>query len=315
MAEQSRRLPDDANHVLIAMNPKAGAKDAKPAVRSLEKLLLERGYDVDVITDIDEISSRASQYLKQGNLRTVVAAGGDGTVGLIANHTEVGTPMTVFPMGTENLLSKYIGVRADIELVCDIIRDGAVVRLDVGRVADRLFLLMVSCGFDADVVRRLHEAREGHIRHLSYAKPILDSIRNYQYPELRVYCDDDEPITARWGFVFNLPCYAMGLPIAPDAVATDGLLDVCTFKEGSLLNGLMYLGGVVFGQHHTWQDCITKKTHRIRIESDEQVPFEIDGDPGGYLPVEIEVLPQRLTLVVPTVWAKKQASQTAEKTS
>jgi len=315
MSDLCTRLPDDAKHVLIAMNPKAGAKDAEPVVRNLEKLLRQRDYDVAVITDVDEISGQSSEYLKQGSLRAVIAAGGDGTAGLIANRTDLGTPITVFPMGTENLLSKYIGVRADAESVCEMIDEGNLVKLDAGRVADQLFLLMVSCGFDAEVVRRLHEAREGHIRHMSYAKPILDSIRNYQYPELRVYCDDEDAITARWGFVFNLPCYAMGLPIAPDAVATDGLLDVCTFKEGSLWNGLMYLGGVVFGQHRAWQDCVAKKTRRIRIESDEEVPFEIDGDPGGYLPVDIEILPQRLTLVVPKVWAEKQSSETAERMS
>jgi diacylglycerol kinase family enzyme len=28
------------------------------------------------------------------------------------------------------------------------------------------------------------------------------------------------------------------------------------------------------------------------------VPFQLDGDPGGYLPVDVRVLPRRLTLVV-----------------
>jgi diacylglycerol kinase (ATP) len=37
----------------------------------------------------------------------------------------------------------------------------------------------------------------------------------------------------------------------------------------------------------------------VRIESDVPVPYQLDGDPGGYLPLEIEVLPNRLTLIVP----------------
>ena len=106
-----------------------------------------------------------------------------------------------------------------------------------------LFTLMAGCGFDADVVRRLHRQRTGNIHHLSYAKPILDSIRKYDYPELRVtYAPADvvrrdeltAEITARWVFVVNLPRYAGGLSFAPQASGTDGLLDVCTFKEGSL---------------------------------------------------------------------------------
>ena len=122
---------------------------------------------------------------------------------------------------------------------------------------------MVGCGFDAEVVRRLHGMRSGHIRHFSYAKPILDSLRNYEYPELRVYCESPElaekgggesagaarpvDLSARWVFVVNLPRYAVGLQIAPDALGNDGFLDVCLFKEGSLWSGLRYLAGVATG--------------------------------------------------------------------
>jgi diacylglycerol kinase family enzyme len=35
------------------------------------------------------------------------------------------------------------------------------------------------------------------------------------------------------------------------------------------------------------------------VDSEEEVPYQLDGDPGGVLPLEIEALPGRLTLVVP----------------
>ncbi len=89
----------------------------------------------------------------------------------------------------------------------------------------------------------------------------------------------------------------------PDAVATDGMLDLCTFKEGSLLNGLRYLSVVVLGQHRSWSDCVSGQVKKVRLESDGEVPFQLDGDPGGCLPVEIEVLPERLTQIVDRQWA------------
>jgi diacylglycerol kinase family enzyme len=168
---------------------------------------------------------------------------------------------------------------------------------------------MLSAGFDAAVVRRVEQQRSGHIRKLSYAKPIFETIRSYEYPELRIYSDVSEPsagtepqIRAKWSFVVNLPCYAMGLGIAPDANGTDGVLDVCTFRGGSLWKGLKYLAGVIMGRHENWDDCVTLRAQSIRIESDAHVPYQIDGDMGGYLPVDIEILPQRLTLLVPEDW-------------
>jgi diacylglycerol kinase family enzyme len=170
---------------------------------------------------------------------------------------------------------------------------------------------MAGCGFDAEVVRRLHQGRSGHIHHLSYAKPILDSIRNYEYPELRVHYAPEgetelsEQITARWVFVVNLPRYAGGLSFAPQASGTDGLLDVCTFREGSLWHGLRYLSGVVLGQHEAMQGFVRVQTRRLRIEADVPAPYQLDGDPGGELPVEIGIEAGRLTLLVAEDWAER----------
>jgi diacylglycerol kinase family enzyme len=147
----------------------------------------------------------------------------------------------------------------------------------------------------------------------SYAKPILASIRTYEYPELRIYCDSalvkpsaDEtvPMLARWAFVANLPCYAGGLSFAPNAVATDGLLNVCSFRRGSLWHGLRYLAHVWAGQHVKLDDCDRSAAGRVRIESHRPVRFQLDGDPGGMLPLDIQVLPARLSLVAPPRWTE-----------
>jgi diacylglycerol kinase (ATP) len=167
----------------------------------------------------------------------------------------------------------------------------------------------------------VHQQRRGHIQHWSYVKPILDAIRNYEYPPLRVhYALEDaadgaeltEQIEARWVFVVNLPRYAGGLSFAPQASACDGLLDVCTFREGSLWNGLMYLGGVVLGQHQSMSDCKVIRTRRLRIEADVAAPYQLDGDPGGELPAEFRVLPKRMTLIVDRQWAERNGHCASE---
>lgn len=308
--------PCDTRHVVIVANLKAGSRSGGPVVDKLRLLLEDAGFIAEVIPDIEAAARRVEDLQSEGELRTVVAAGGDGTVALVVNRTPIGTPIAIMPLGTENLLSKYLHVGTTPEAVVDTIRHGVTIRLDAGRVGQRIFLLMVSCGFDAEVVHRLHRERQGHIHHLSYAKPILDSIRTYQYPELHISCLDEggwspagvganeqsrqaSPILARWAFVMNLPRYAAGLQIVPHALGDDGLLDVCTFREGSLWTGLGYLAGVLLGRHQAFEDCVNCRAARIRIESDEPAPYQLDGDPGGFTPIEIETLPGRLTLLAP----------------
>jgi diacylglycerol kinase family enzyme len=101
-------------------------------------------------------------------------------------------------------------------------------------------------------------------------------------------------------FAFNLPCYAGGLPFAPEADGTDGLLDVCTLRRGSTRHGLYYLAALAVRRHQRLADCRVFRSSRLRVEAEGEVPYQLDGDFAGYLPVEVDVVPDRLSLLVPS---------------
>lgn len=301
--------------VLVCANPCAGSQRRADRVAELQRQLETRGFYVEVLEDVSALAEKAAPLHAEGRLAAVVAAGGDGTFRRVAEETPLDCPLLVFPLGTENLLARHLGLTADPREAAAVIDCGTTVRLDAGLANGRLFALMVGCGFDAEVVRRLHEARQGHISHASYVKPILEVIRSYEYPPLRVHYRLNEgcagePITARWVFVINIPQYAGGLKFAPQASGLDGRLDLCTFREGSLWYGLMYLGGVLLGQQEAMEDYRHCQATELVIEADGAVPYQIDGDPGGKLPVTIRVLPGRLTMLVQASWLARHLPTT-----
>ncbi len=181
-------IPKTATDVFILTNPSAGSGAKEHVIHELQQLLQSDGWHVETTSDLLRVAQCANSG-SENPLRAVVAAGGDGTVSAVVNATSAQTPIAVLPLGTENLLAKYLHMSVTPQELCHAITHGATVRLDAGLAGDRIFLLMAGCGFDADVVQRLHAARKGHIRHLSYVKPILDSIRRYKYPELHVSCE------------------------------------------------------------------------------------------------------------------------------
>ncbi len=291
--------------VIIAVNPSAGATATEQAATELLDLLTKKGLGARIESNIETIIRLTKT--KSLDLRAVVAAGGDGTIALLANRLPPTTPFAILPQGTENLLAKHLLIPNQPEKVADMIGEGLWAELDAGRANGQLFLVMASCGFDAEVVHQVHKSRKGHIRHWAYAKPIINSIRKYRYPTVSIYCDEDKkPIRVKWAFVFNVPRYAMGLPIAEDADGLDGYLDLCAFRGGNLINGLVYLFGVVARRHRYWRDTRIARARRFRIQADDaqtEVPYQVDGDPGGYLPLTIEVVPKRLKMIVPRQWA------------
>ena len=296
-------MDDAARSVVVAVNPTSGATNSDVIVNQLVQRLTEVGLEPETISDIQEIPRRASELRAENRLRAVVAAGGDGTVSMLANNLDRGTPIAVLPLGTENLMAKFLELTPSVEKVTEIIMTGRTVQLDAGRANGQLFLVVASCGFDADVVTRLHASRTGHIRHWSYAIPVLAAIRRYKYPKLRIFVDDESvKLTTRWAFVFNVPRYAMNLPIASDARATDGLLDLCTFGVRSLAEGIATLGAILLRRHRNLSQTKAMRFKNLRMESDQPVPYQLDGDPGGVLPLEITVDPGCLTMLVSESW-------------
>jgi diacylglycerol kinase family enzyme len=301
------KLSPRTDRVLILVNPKAGARSVLAKIGRLTDLLQGHGLHTQVSTDLAEAADCANRWHAEDRLRALVGVGGDGTAAELANRTAAGVPITLFPAGNENLLARHLGLAASPEACCRTIVEANVVRLDAARAGQRIFLLMAGCGFDADVVHRFHAGRRGHVSRSSYVKPILDSIRTYQYPEVEV-CWNTAPaggrpqwsaaLAVRWVFAFNVPRYAGGLMFTPQADASDGLLDVCTFRPGGLWHGMRFAAAVLLRQNHRLADCTMCRASGLRITSAAEVPYQLDGDPGGFLPVEIEVLPGRMTLLV-----------------
>ena len=305
-------------YVLISVNPKAGRMSPRERANRLMKTLQDKGFSVEMHTDLDLVSNRANELFAEDKLRALVGVGGDGTASELTNRTAPGVPITLLPSGTANLIAKYLKIPFDPGKLAEMIETGKTITLDAGRANDRLFLVMVSAGIDADVVSRVHSAREesyrlntkkgAHISYLSYIKPTFKSIGSYKYPKIvteLLDTPDKRKITGKWSFVFNLPRYGWGLPLVPKCVGLDQKLDYCIFQGGKLCMALI---NVFFaqlgGMHRFLPNAKIGQNTRFKLVVDSEspdvtVPYQIDGDPGGNLPVEIETIPSRFTVLAP----------------
>jgi diacylglycerol kinase (ATP) len=286
--------------VLIVENPRAGAAGAAVLVDQLADQLDAGGFDVVRESNPQRVRERLTRVPLDSSppYACVVCAGGDGTVAMVANWADAETPLAVLPLGTENLLARQFGFDRDVDGLVRRIVSGSTFLADAGEANGQLFLVVASVGFDAEVVRLLAARRTGHIRHSTWIRPLLHALGSYQFPEIRVTtASGSRPIRTRWAFVFNLPRYALGLRFVEESSCHDGKLDLCCFRGGRWWNGLKYLAGVAAGWHRSWRDTHVEQVTWLRIEADQPVPYQLDGDPGGELPLEVRVLPQRLRLL------------------
>ncbi len=290
--------------VVVLSSPKAGSGANRDQVPRLVELLVEQGIECRMAGSPEQLCRMVAESSESHEV-VVVAAGGDGTLSLAASEISLSAetaavPLVPMPLGTENLLARQFGHTARAEAVVETIQHGAVYDLDMGMANGKPFLIMATCGFDAEVVRGMHLTRRGHIRKLSYFRPILRAMRKYKFPKITICIDDGEPIESCWAMVFNLPKYGGGLSIEPDAIGDDGLLDVIAFRGGSIPSGLKYVSGIWLKRHLGFRDVIRRRGKTIRLASEAgRIPFQLDGDYAGRLPLEIKTLERRVPLLVP----------------
>lgn len=302
----ARRQESEPRTLLICMNRRAGSGSMQLLAADILRKLEAAGYVLDVVAELASLNDRALALQQSGQLRAAIAMGGDGTASAVRSRVPFDVPLLVLPMGTENLLGRHLQQTTAPADVLNVVANGVIIDLDLGWANGSPFLLMISAGFDAEVIRSLHENRRGNIRHSTYLLPILRALTSYEFSQMHVYWGTDdgigsEPQECRWLFGFNLPLYALGLPIAVNAVATDGLLNVCMFDRGSFWSVARYLWHVARGAHAELPDTRIMQTRRLRIEpkdNTKSIAYQVDGDFGGTLPVDVEIVPKQLRLLV-----------------
>ncbi|HXD97302.1 MAG TPA: diacylglycerol kinase family protein [Candidatus Acidoferrum sp.] len=292
--------------IVVAANPYRGAAGPRARVEALVAALGAAGATARVVWDAAERAALLGDHGAMADVRCVVAAGGDGTVAAVINELVGDVPLAVLPTGNENLFARALGFNVAPARLARAIAAGGRRRLDLGqaRTAERTrrFGLMLSAGFDAEVVHRVARLRASggpprRVGRASYVRPMGAALWTYRHTPVSVTADGVS-VAAAYCVIGNLPDYAMALSLTPDARADDGLLDWVAFERCGLVALTAYAWAVMRARHHALPHVRGGRARRLHLTSALPVPVQLDGEPAGFTPVEVEVLPAALVVVV-----------------
>ncbi|MCH7603364.1 MAG: NAD(+)/NADH kinase [Planctomycetes bacterium] len=266
--------------IAVVFNPIAGAGRAAGEGRRVAESLKDAGHSVVIVeTRMEPPSQWLDPELK--DCRVIVVAGGDGTVRQVSESAmKFSIPIYHYPLGTENLFSREFGMDRDVNRLIQAIEKGNVRRVDIGRANGRLFLLMVSVGFDAEVVHDLATRRSGGISHASYLGPMVRQFLRFSAAKLEVTVDGERLDNGKRGFVViaNSSQYGLRLNPAPDADMSDGELDVVFFPTASRRALVGWIWRCWRGRHRADKRLIFRRGREVTVLSESPQAFQIDGD-------------------------------------
>ena len=247
--------------------------------------------------DGEELARKAVK--QQVNL--VIAAGGDGTIneiiqGLAGSETALG----VLPGGTVNVWARELGIPLDDIGARNVLVHGQIRRIDLGCVNGRYFLLMVGIGFDGEVTQAVEGKPLKRLGILGYTLAVLWLGPGYRgFPVVAQIDRYVVKTRALQIIVGNTQLYAGALKFTWQAYCDDGLLDLCIVRKRSLWGRLVVAKDFILrrAKRRLWVRYDTFKT--LKIETPEPIPYQIDGEAGGFTPAEFNVAPAILKVIVP----------------
>ncbi len=295
--------------ILIIANPVSGTGKARRLARAVVDQLRRSGCEVEVRETLQAGDARRHA----GDVRgwsAVACVGGDGTINELLNGLPEGEvpPIGMIPSGTANVLAKELGLPGAVEGLARVLTEGREIRWDLGleRVAGRKLLLFASTGYDAHVVHVFHSARRGPIRMWQYVLWGLRSILRFRVPRITVELDGKAlPAAASWVQISNVASYGGPLVFTPHARPDDGRFEVMVQRARRRRDILrMFWAALVhyvLGVQIHMVDVTFHHARRVKLEAPDgrRVPVQIDGDPAGNLPIDVEVLPGGIRVLGP----------------
>jgi diacylglycerol kinase (ATP) len=322
----------------LLYNPDSGGSGRRRLAELESALAVLRGggMEADLFpTESPLHAGEQTRHAIDSGCETIFACGGDGTIHNIIQIL-VNTPVSlgILPLGTANALAHDLGLPLNIAAAAKAALTAKLRRVPVGRVAyadlegktgSRYFIVAAGVGVDAHLFFKLHTGTKQRMGIAAYYAKAWHMWFTYPMTRFAVeYVENGSNATAH-AVVTEL----MGVRIrnfggvlkefVPGASLDQNYIRLVFCRTSSRLAYLAYVTGALLRQH--WKipgvDLVSSIKASCRYETDSlsshdhqnidqpntaqrKIYVEADGELLGTLPAEITVVPEALTLLMPS---------------
>lgn len=272
-----------SSDVCVIVNPASGRGRGAKAGAQVKRAFASVG-----VTDIRTTSAKGDERTValraiEDGASTIVAVGGDGTWGNVANaiiSSGADVRLALLAAGTGNDFAKTLGAPArDFAATARLVSDGAERRVDVGEIEGRYFLNVTGFGFDIAVLEDIENIRwlKGDAVYLYSA---LRQLFGYEGIEIDVASARGARGSLRhlMLIIANGRNFGGSFRIAPAASVTDGLLDAIAIAMTTPLRRARLFGAAAKGTHVTHVEVETEQAPSFTLDFPSPPAYETDGE-------------------------------------
>lgn len=294
-----------ARKIIYLINPISGTRGKSSLKDLIARQTKERRIPFEILPTVASGDySFVEQKIREESVTDVAICGGDGSVNQVVQslvHTDV--RFGIIPMGSGNGLALAAGIPRASNKALEIIFSGKARLTDAFLINDRFACMLCGLGFDAQVAHQFAEQpKRGLATYASLTTKNFFSAKAYPFT---IYANKIE-FTSEAFFlsIANSNQFGNNFTIAPQAVLSDGLLDVVIVKKVAkplLLFTVMrqvLTGRIRKIENSLHSPVIYFQTTELTITNPQMAPMHIDGEPCETLShLDIKVLPRHFKLI------------------
>ncbi len=301
---------------MLIYNPAAGG-NRRIRVADLDearRILSQRGIDAELqpTTGPGSASRQAYEAIARGK-QLVIVSGGDGTLNEVVNGLAGSrVPLALLPAGTANVLAKELKLPWNIPAAARLIPQATLRRIALGLAIPagpasqngggkpRYFICMGGAGPDGVMVYSVDLGLKARYGVLAYWYEGMRQLWHYRFPTFRVTAEGRQ-VDASLLVVGRTKSYGGPVQITTEADLYKDEFELMAATTRTKLGYLADFPWLLLGRHRHVKTNHFWKATRVRCEATTDVPVyaQVDGETIGRLPVEFQIVPDALTLVVP----------------
>jgi diacylglycerol kinase (ATP) len=288
----------------LIYNPTSGRELIKRHLPEILEKLEKAGYEASChATTGAGDATEAAKTAVERQYDVVIAAGGDGTIHEVVNglaEQEYRPKLGIIPAGTTNDFARALQIPRDIGAAVDIITQGDLIPVDIGRINDKYFINIAGGGRLTELTYEVPSKLKTMLGQLAYYLKGMEMIPSIKPSDVRIEYDGKLFEGEAMMFLVGLTNSIGGFEkLAPDSSINDGLFSLLILKKVNLAEFIRISTLALRGEHINDPNVIYTQANRIKVYSNEKVQLNLDGEFGGLLPAEFENLYRHLEVFVP----------------
>jgi diacylglycerol kinase (ATP) len=304
--------------IAAIVNPCAASGRAGRLWPGLAARLRARLGDLTVrVTGSPGHATRIARELIASGFDLIIAVGGDGTVSEVANGflrddapIRSDVQLGILPVGTGGDFRRTLAIPSDAGQAIEILAEGRPLTLDVGKASlvapdgspvERYFVNLASFGMGGDVAAGAKNILTALGGKSGFFWATLKTLATYRGRRVEIELDGNGrllPFFITNVAVGNGRYHGGGMQPCPAAIVNDGVFDVTVIDYLNPLEVLRDIRVLYSDNVYSHPKVRRMQARRVTARAAQPTWVEVDGEPLGRLPLEIEMLPERLNVLL-----------------